>query len=201
MINKTELKWMTDDRLHERSISMLKWSKISSNWMKNAISGKKSTLSDNIRQSILFLIYNKWLTLHFYFNKPLILCFYERKALDLIEYTRRTLLIEQNHYKAPYKTRKECLFSALKKGIPYLLKTTKNSIIKVQLQGTSNKTWPVKRQQRSSFFLWRNLANFRTHFHGQITTFHTFFLQNYTPTLMKKRLSQSPKILENKGKT
>ena len=129
MINKSELKWMTDDRLHERSISMLKWSKISSNWMKNAISGKKSTLSDNIRQSILFLIYNKWLTLHFYFNKPLILCFYEWKTLDLIEYTRRTLSIEQNHYKAPYKTKKECLFSALKKGIPYLLKTTKNDAI------------------------------------------------------------------------
>ena len=61
------------------------------------------------------------------------------KALDLIEYTRRTLSIEQNHYKAPYKTKKECLFLVLKKGIPYLLKTTKNGIIKVQLQGTSIK--------------------------------------------------------------
>ena len=182
MINKSELKWMTDDRFHERSISMLKWSKISTNWMKNAISGKKSTLSDNIRQSILFLIYNKWLTLHFYFNKPLILCFYEWKTLDLIEYTRRTLSIEQNHYKAPYKTKKECLFSALKKGIPYLLKTTKNGIIKVQLQGTSNKAWPVKRQQRSSFFMKKSCklsdtfsrANYNFS-HLLFTELHTYF--------------------------
>ena len=47
------------------------------------------------------------------------------KALDLIEYTRRTLSIEQNHYKAPYKTKKRMFVFGTKKRNPLFAKNNK----------------------------------------------------------------------------